>query len=159
MQEPMHGLATFTNLLCTLQIFSMASRLCTQIWYINMYMYIHLHTCTYTTMYMYIYDLYIFCVWPNDVYNSGVYVCVCARAHCDAQHTTYVLILHISFYNIFTYYTFFVIYFIALHSHALWRVQQRMVVVRDPNGQCRAADFEERYRIEQFVAPPKLPRS
>lgn len=36
---------------------------------------------------------------------------------------------------------------------------KRMVVVRDPNGKCRAADFDERFRVEQFVSPPKLPPS
>ena len=35
--------------------------------------------------------------------------------------------------------------------------EARMVVVRDPNGTCRAGNFEERYRVEQFVSPPKLP--
>ena len=37
--------------------------------------------------------------------------------------------------------------------------EQRTVVVREPNGTCRAANFEERYRIEQYVSPAKLPPS
>ena len=34
---------------------------------------------------------------------------------------------------------------------------ERMVVVREPDGTCRSASYEERYRIEQYVSPPKLP--
>jgi len=37
--------------------------------------------------------------------------------------------------------------------------EERTVIVREPNGSARAANIEERYRIEQYVAPAKLPRT
>ena len=37
--------------------------------------------------------------------------------------------------------------------------QDREVIVRDPDGTCRSANFEERFRVEQFVSPAKLPRT
>jgi hypothetical protein len=44
---------------------------------------------------------------------------------------------------------------LVVHSHR----QERLVLVREPDGTCRPGNFDERYRVEQFVAPPKLPPS
>jgi hypothetical protein len=35
---------------------------------------------------------------------------------------------------------------------------ERLVIVRDPSGELRAADYEERLRVERYIAPPRLPR-
>jgi hypothetical protein len=34
---------------------------------------------------------------------------------------------------------------------------QRVVVVREKDGTCRSANYEERYRVERYVSPAKLP--
>jgi len=34
---------------------------------------------------------------------------------------------------------------------------ERWVAVRDPGGSLRAANFDERFRVEKFVRPPRLP--
>ena len=35
--------------------------------------------------------------------------------------------------------------------------EKRVVVVRETDGTCRSANYEERYRVERYVSPAKLP--